>query len=187
MTIRHAAATAVLLLLAACAPPAVTPPLDVPTSGTAAPELRQTWHGADVDYRLSAAIATEDLPVTADSAFPALTRAYRSLGIEVKFADAGTRTVGNLQLYPHGGIHGTRVSEYLDCGTVVSGAPAADIYAVRVSLRSQVSPNGAASRVHTLVEATARSMDGTSTSPVPCASRGRLEQVINNAVLMSLQ
>jgi hypothetical protein len=183
--IRQSAVLA-LLVLASCAPPSVTPPADLATSGTPIPQLHQTAHGMDASYQNEATIATEDLPVSADSAWAALPRAYQALGIEVKFMDPASHTVGNLQFHPHGGIHGKRVSEYFDCGTAVSGAPIADVYAVRISVRTQVSANGSASRAHTLLEATARSMDGTSNSAVPCTSRGTLEPAINAAVLMHL-
>jgi hypothetical protein len=185
MTLR-AAACAAVLLLSGCTPPAAAPPPEIATSGTAAPRLRQDRQGMDASYRNEAAIATEELPATPDSAFAALPRAYLSLGIEVRLVDPATRTVGNLQFHPHAGIHGKRVSEYFDCGTAMSGAPIADVYAVRVSVRTQVTANGAASRAHTVVEASARPMDGTSTGAVPCVSRGGLETAIDAAVLMSL-
>jgi hypothetical protein len=174
------------LMLAACGPghPGPTPEL---AAGTPISRVeRGANHGFSVSYANEAVIATAEMPVTADAAWQALPRAYAALGIEVKLMDPASRTLGNLQLRPHGGIHGKRMSEYLDCGTTMTGAAMADVYAVHLSVRTQISANGTTSRAHTLVSATARSMDGTSNDAVPCISRGKLEPLIAATLLTSL-
>ncbi|MDB4949065.1 MAG: hypothetical protein JWM27_1714 [Gemmatimonadetes bacterium] len=174
------------LLLAACGPghPGLTPEL---AAGTPIPRVEHgANHGFTVSYSNAAVIATEEMPVTADVAWQALPRAYAELGIDVKLVDPASHTLGNLQFRPHGGIHGKRLSEYFDCGVTMAGVAMADVHALHVSVRTQIEANGTTSRAHTLVEATARSMDGTSNDAVPCISRGKLEPLIAMTLLTSL-
>ena len=126
------------------------------------------------------------IPATLDRTWGVLEQAYRDLGITVEARDPAAHTLGNANVRPRGGIGGRRVSEYLDCGNTNLGAPAADLYSVRMSVQSHLVAQGDSSRVETEVTAFARDMNGSSSTPVHCNSRGRLESALNFAILQLL-
>ena len=126
------------------------------------------------------------IPFSAEQVWQVLSAAYADIGIEVKSSDPATRTLGNVNFHPRGAINGRRVSEYLDCGNSNLGAPIADVYSVRMSIQSSVVPAGTGSTVQTRITAFARDMNGSSSTPVHCNSRGRLESYLQAALLQAL-
>jgi hypothetical protein len=172
------------LALGGCAA-ANAPAADVAASPTT--QIRKTGTGIDVIVANEAVAVGTEVPVPVDRAWDALPQAYASLGIPVLMVDPASHTLGNINFRPHGSLHGQRVSTFLDCGsTTVSGAPVADAYSVRISVRSQVVAAGANSRVQTTVTGAARNMDGTGSSEVHCVSTGRLESALATAVVVNL-
>ncbi|HET6229896.1 MAG TPA: hypothetical protein VFE05_07505 [Longimicrobiaceae bacterium] len=130
---------------------------------------------------ISMASAVSDLPPA--QLWAALPAVYTQLGIEPNVNDPGTRTVGNLRFTPHRQYNGQPLSKYVNCGiSNTTGAPLADTYLVRMSLRTTVEAQGTGSRLNTTMEATARNVEGTSTSNVRCQSTGLLEQRIATVV-----
>ena len=78
-------------------------------------------------------------------------------------------------------IAGERMSEWVRCGSGMTGRNA-DTHRVTLSVTSVVEPEGAGSVITTRVDGTARSMSGTSTAPIRCASKGTLESFMVKAV-----
>ena len=101
--------------------------------------------------------------------------AYDAVGIPLTVADQATRTVGNEGMRRTRTLAGKRLSEYLSCGTGSSGGPNADLYAVTMSVVSQVHVvTDNSSEVATMVQATAAPMTF-GTPPVPCSTTNALE------------
>lgn len=141
----------------------------------------------DIQVNLGAdnsAVAT-NLGLSADQAFTALGAVYGDLGIALTAHDPATRTLGNERFIFTRRLGGKPGSEWLRCGYSPTGLPVADTYRVQVYIRSNIEPQaGGTSRVVTLVQAFARSTEGTSNTPVRCLSTGMLEREIANRVML---
>lgn len=119
-------------------------------------------------YRSSVALPAAE-------AWKRLLAAYDSVGIALTVADEATRTVGNEGMRRTHTLAGKRLSDYLNCGTGSSGGPNADLYAVTMSVVSQVHPVADnSSEIATMVQATAAPMTF-GTPPVPCSTTNALE------------
>jgi hypothetical protein len=172
------------LTLSGCAA-ASTPAADVAASPTT--QIRKTGTGIDVVAANDAVAIGSDLPLPVDRVWDALPRAYTAIAIPVLMVDPASHTLGNINFHPHGSLQGQRISSFLDCGsTGVSGAPVADVYSVRMSVRSHVVAATGGSRVETTVTGAARNMDGTGSSEIHCVSTGKLENALSAAVVTSL-
>jgi hypothetical protein len=79
-------------------------------------------------------------------------------------------------------IAGERPSRFLDCGYSLT-APKADQGHVRLLLSTWLSPKDGGTTVTTRLEASARD-SGTSTAPIRCSSKGKLEQLIADRLLL---
>lgn len=124
----------------------------------------------------------EVVPVSIDSAYNAITNAYRSLGLEIKVVDPGTHMVGNRHIVVMRTLMGSRLSTYFNCGNDPAiGTPRADSYQLIFSVVSTLSSTGPNStRVVTLVKGQANDL-ATSASSVYCPSSGKLERTILRA------
>ena len=172
--------TLVALLAAACAPAGTT--AEAPVSPG---ESRVTTDGSGVDVHLannrSAAAVT--VPAPPARAWEAVRETYTALGIPMGTSDAQKGTYGNQQFVVRRHLGGTALSRYLQCGQTAAGAPIAETYRITLSVMSAVQPApGGASHVHTQVGASAQSIEGASSGPVPCSSTGVLETRIAEGV-----
>ncbi len=117
------------------------------------------------------------VPRQADDVWDALPAIYEALGIPLTDRDRPNRTIGNAGLRARRQLGGVRLSQYLDCGRAQEG-PSADTYEVQLAVQTRVEPaDGGSSVIRTRVQANARSLTFSS-SPVQCASTGRLEERI---------
>ena len=132
-------------------------------------------------------LAAANVPAPFTEVWDALGPAYEALGIEVQHRDTDNGVLGNRSLTIRRRIGDVRASEYFDCGLLVSGMPAADSYQIRASVTTQVIPVDGETRLITAVGATGRSLLGTASNEVRCASTGRLEEGIRESVEAALR
>jgi hypothetical protein len=182
MRSRSLAAAAAAILLSGCA------------SGTPAAEDRQSLRapsneipadirqGAEITLRTDAYAIRGTVPAPPAQTFAALAAVYADLGIPVTATDPATMTLGNPRYTVTRRLGGTRMTEYLDCGDF-RGIPNAEAYTVRMDIRSTVTAEGEGSVVATVIQATARSNDGTATQPVACRTLTKLEDRIAQATM----
>jgi hypothetical protein len=115
---------------------------------------------------------------TPEVAWIGLPGVFEALEIPVELLDTGRKMMGNPDHRVRGRIAGRPLSEYLSCGTTMSGQ-IANQYDVRLSVVSPPLPGEEEEEgtgIRTRVEATARSRSGASGSAVTCSSTGRLEE-----------
>jgi hypothetical protein len=164
-------ATLAAVLLAGCASQgAVTPG----TGGTRSSELVTS---TDARYRVemaSAGAAAVNVPAAVERVWEALPAAFASLGLSGEVLDAARRVYGVSELTVRRRLAGEPVSRSLNCGAR-AGIANADSYSVRVTIRTQVQPDGeGGSRVRIEVEGSARAPGG-SDPWVRCGSTNELE------------
>jgi len=112
-----------------------------------------------------------------DSALAAIEAAYNELGIEVKFRDNAKGQLGNKRFSKVRELGGVRLSKYIGCGFAETG-PVADSYRVTMSLISQVTRIGPASRIDTQLTAYAED-SGSSNGRLSCTTLGALENRVH--------
>jgi hypothetical protein len=118
----------------------------------------------------------------------ALRLAYADIGVEVKYSNAATGEIGNVEFVRRYKMAGQSLTDFVNCGSTVTG-PAADTYRVTMLLVSTVKPSGSASgdgtgsTVETRFQS--RAIDpagGTSAGAMECQSLGTLEQKLHDLV-----
>jgi hypothetical protein len=127
------------------------------------------------------AIATA-LPVSADSAFQVLSRAYAMLEIPVAPV-AAKRAIGNDEIKIRRRIAGMPMQNAVDCGDKM-GLPNAETWDIHMNLLSyiQPAPNGT-SQLFTRIQALGNPIDVSNRDLTPCSSKGELEKKISDLVL----
>lgn len=164
-------------------------PLRDPMAGTLVTTRIETPQGAAAEVRSvsNPEVGRETLiRANADRVVGALAEAYQGLGLTVNTVLSPSRTLGMREARAPRRLGKAPLSRYLECGADVTGLAHADTYAVTLTVLSRVAPAGdSASLVVTQVAARARSMS-TSGNPVNCASTGRLEQAIHDAVTLGV-
>ncbi len=127
------------------------------------------------------AIATP-VPVSPDSAFQVLSRAYSMLEIPV-VPVATKRAVGNDEIKIRRRIAGMPMQNAVDCGDKM-GLPNAETWDIHMNLLSyiQPGPNGT-SRLFTRMQALGNPTDVSNRDLTPCSSKGELEKKISDLVL----
>jgi hypothetical protein len=177
------------LSLAACASSGTTsdPGAPAPAEMGRTTRMHPMGTGMDVTPTEDAAPVGTALPFAPQRVWAALAPAYGMYGISLTEQSPSAGTVGNGDFRAPRILRGQRLSTYLDCtGIGQSGAPGADVYTVRMAVRSRVVPTPEGSRLETTVTAFARNMDGTNSSPVHCTSTGKLENGLAAAVLTNI-
>jgi len=143
----------------------------VVTAGLGAMDVRTTADAAGSYWA--------DAPV--DQVWAVLPQIYEELGVPLAVHDSDAKAIGNSSFRVRR-IGGTRLSQYLRCGTGVTATPNADRYQVTISLTTRISEaNEGGTAIRTVVGATARPRD-VGGSVVNCASTGRLENRISEMV-----
>ena len=141
---------------------------------------------AEVRTFTSAAATTETpVPVPPAKAFSVMPTVYEALGVPVNTVvrDAGTFGARDARMPRRLGK--AALSQYIDCGSNVTGAPNADTYAVTMTVLSRITPaeDGKSSHLSTQLLASARPVT-VSGNVVQCSSTGRLEEAINRRVVV---
>lgn len=170
-----------LLALAACA----TSTGGVATS-TQPPGYEQSAAQTVVRTR-GAFVPAEDVQAPLQRVWEALPQVYAELGIADAGQDPAARTVGHGRVLVSRRFAGQPVSYWLSCGATAVGSSAADEFRVQMAVRTTLTPAGDATSVRTVIEATARSPQGTSSDVRSCATTGRLEQRIAAMLRQKLQ
>lgn len=173
-----------VVLLAACAP--------ATSSTSSAGPVRQTTSvttggGANVDLVSYAddRPSSHALQAAPDQVWAILPAVFEQIRIKPETVDPAARLIGNRRIVANGRIAGARASDFLECGSSVSG-PIADSYQVNLALTTEVVPAEAGgSELRTSMQATA-SQRGVSSVPVRCATTGRLESRIAALVRQQL-
>ncbi|HEX5438173.1 MAG TPA: hypothetical protein VFW98_13535 [Gemmatimonadaceae bacterium] len=131
-------------------------------------------------------IVAEAISAPLDSAWAQLRATYSDLNMPTNAMDAASHTIGTGPTVAHGSFAGAHLSALIDCGYSMNGNKA-DLYTVRLNVRTQVVPNaGGGTIVKTLIEATAHD-EGSSTDPVACSTTGRLGQRIAKTLAARLK
>lgn len=168
-----------LVLAAACASPGAGPgsrPVARP------PSIQESGTTMDVTFTPSRGVVSDAVRAAPAAAWEALPKAYADLGIPVQEVSEASRVLGNSRLVVSRRLGETPLSQYLECGSGVTG-PFADRYRVELLIRTSVVPaDGGTARVDTYVEASARNPEGSSNTGVACASTQRLERKIAERV-----
>jgi hypothetical protein len=127
------------------------------------------------------AIATV-VPVSQDSAYALLTRAYVMLEIPVVPVDQ-KRAIGNDEIKVRRRIAGIPMQKVVDCGDKM-GLPNAETWDIHMNLLSyvQAGPNGG-SQILTRIQALGNPTDGSNRDMIPCSTMGELEKKISDTVL----
>jgi hypothetical protein len=122
------------------------------------------------------------VPAPLDTAYAAITAAYRNLGLDIKTSDPSEHMLGNKHIVVMRTWLGSRLSTFFNCGNDPAiGSARADSYQLIISVISTLSVKDAAdTRVTTLVSAQANDL-ATSASAVYCPSTGKLERSILRA------
>jgi hypothetical protein len=108
--------------------------------------------------------------------------AFQGLKIPLDVTDSTSGLVGNLRLVQSRRIAGTNLSQFLSCGSSITG-PRADSYRLTMPLVVLLDRlPGDRTRVRVALLASARDMAGNSTEPVPCTTTGALEERIRKSI-----
>jgi hypothetical protein len=118
----------------------------------------------------------DNLALPADSAWARLPRAFTAVGLEGATPIAGERSLSLGPVKVTRRLGGQRLSSYLNCGQSLSG-PNADSHSVALTVLSKLVPNGSATRLETLVQATATPLVSGG-GMVSCNTTGALENRI---------
>jgi hypothetical protein len=113
-------------------------------------------------------------------AWAALMRAYTNLGMPISASFPEKHLLGTGPFRVHRRLGGQALSQYLDCGSSITGDNA-DQYEVTLRVVSEIEPAGAQSIVRTQLAATAVAV-GSSNSLLHCSSKHTLERRIARLV-----
>lgn len=162
-----------LLALTGCGAASAGPATSAP-SGPA--RHIETGTGTEIVLSPEGPAAPVPLAATADQVFAVLPAVYEEVGIPVRSVDTPARTPGNQRFVTSRRVGEMTMDKLLRCGAGITSAPTAMTHRITMRVLTSVLPGtSGGSRLQTLVEATAASNEGTSTSQVAFASTGVLE------------
>lgn len=146
------------------------------------PRINQVGGGYDFRIDQEGAAAAFNLPAAPQAAWPALLGAYQKVGLPLTSSDAtqGIAVVRDFEVRRK--LADRPLSEYLDCGSTMTGL-IANRYTVHLTVESRLKPGPQGGSTLTIgVSGSARNPQGASSSPVNCASTGRLEAAMARLV-----
>lgn len=134
----------------------------------------------------TAGVERTNYSASPDELFRVTLLAFADIGVEPTVIDAQQKRIGNPGFIRTRTLGSVPLSRYLECGTNMSGVKA-DNDRITLVVESIIEADGTKdSAMRILVNASAKSMMGSSTAAVECASTGRLEQLLRNAVGLRL-
>ncbi|HET9982251.1 MAG TPA: hypothetical protein VFQ38_01635 [Longimicrobiales bacterium] len=172
---RIAALSLLLIPIGACASTS-SAALHTPASQPA----QVTSTGTTTEIRLAADNTPESTVVDAplDETWKAALATFQALGFKVDQLDPNQHTVGTHAHRVRRTLNGVRLSQIFDCGTDLTGV-IADNQQIRMDVEIGVAAAALnASTVSTRVHGIAYAVEGTSTDPMRCGSKGYLERRI---------
>lgn len=120
------------------------------------------------------------IPVSIDSAWMGLRRAYDSLGIPLAMIDPGDHVMGNQNVKIRRNLGNVPLSKYLNCGNT-QGGPSADTYEISLALSTTLRKDAGGTMLLTTVDAAGRPVT-LSGDYVHCSSTTALEARILDLV-----
>ena len=138
--------------------------------------------GGDFTLRLThdASGSADTVALASGPAWAALMRAYTKLGMPISASFPDKHLLGTGPFRAHHRLGGEALSQYLDCGSSITGDNA-DQYEVTLRVVSEIEPVGAQSVVRSQLAATAIAV-GSSNSALHCSSKHTLERRIARLV-----
>jgi hypothetical protein len=120
------------------------------------------------------------------AAWPVVKKVYQALGIDVTVDNVAAHQLGNQNFWKTRMLGGHRMSEFVDCGSGMTGLKA-DLYRIYISLLTTVNPDGqGGTKLETLFLPVGQDVTGGSTDRIPCGSTGGLEALIHESVRATL-
>jgi hypothetical protein len=112
----------------------------------------------------------------------AVKKVYADWEIPVTVENPSTHQIGNQNFYKSRQIGGKSMTDYVDCGTGMTGPKAAS-YRIYISLLTDVVTDGkGGTTVHVTFVPMGQDVAGGSTDRIPCGTTGRLEQFMLDQV-----
>lgn len=139
-----------------------------------------------VKFRADAPVSRHVLPYPPGAVWQALPLAYRDLQFPAGPASHGLMEFTTPQLRVQGQLYGRRNSEFIDCGVVDQGRALEDQGEVMLAMITRLQSAEGGTAVMTQIDAYARRRDVAS-DPIPCTSRGVLEEAIVTALARRLR
>jgi hypothetical protein len=173
---RLAVLSLLLLPITACASSSAPSALHTPPSQPA----QVTYTGTTTEVRLSGDNMPESEVVAAplDNTWKAALETFQALGFKVDQVDPNQHTVGTHAHRVRRTLNGVRLSQIFDCGTDLTGV-IADNKQIRMDVEIGVTGSGLnESTVSTRIHGVAYAVEGTSTDPMRCGTKGFLEKRI---------
>jgi hypothetical protein len=126
------------------------------------------------------------IPVSPTAAWPVVKRVYQALEVDVTVDNPTTHQVGNPNFWKTRTFAGHRMSEFVDCGSGMTGRKA-DSYRIFMSLLTLVNPDGqGGTKLETIFVPVGQDVSAGSTDRLPCGSTGQLEMMVNESVKATL-
>lgn len=130
--------------------------------------------------------ATAYLPVAPATVWLAVKKAYLDLDIPVAVENPSARQIGNANFFKTRQIGGRSMTEFVDCGTGMTG-PKAATYRIYMSVLTMVIPDGkGGTNVQTTFVPSGLDMSGSSSDRITCGTTGRFEQYLLERVNANL-
>jgi hypothetical protein len=168
------------LLSAACAsaPPQTSPGSSASVVGTeTGPIIKLSQESQSVTVSLDAP------PAKVWSVLPGI---YAKLAINTEMNDPAAMSIGT-RSFTQSRLDGKRTTDWLRCGNSGSGPSSGGMFRTRLTITSSVKPApNDKSYLVSEVTGIATPVEGTSTGPVSCASKGDLEQRIRELVVAEI-
>ena len=121
-----------------------------------------------------------------DVVWPAVKRAYADLEVPVTVDNPKSSQIGNTDFYKTRLFAGKLMSEYVDCGSGLTG-PRSTSLRIYMSLITSVASDGkGGTTLATAFSPAGRDMTGPSTERTVCGTTGKLEKLLMERVRMSL-
>ncbi|HEY4216614.1 MAG TPA: hypothetical protein VGM67_05720 [Gemmatimonadaceae bacterium] len=159
-----------LLLLCGCASAGSTS-TDAVTA--AQPVIASDDHSTilgDAPTSTAADIAAPPLTVWA-----AVKKVYADMSIPVTLENTAGHQLGNRNFYKTHSIAGQSMTDFVDCGSGMTG-PNASSWRIYISSITVVQPNSkGGTNIQTVFVPTGQDISGTSSDRIPCATTGRFE------------
>ena len=145
------------------------------SAGNQVMEVRSTADGARAYW--------VDAPI--ENVWAVLPQVFEDLDVPLAVHDSDSKKIGNDGFQPRR-VGGSRLSQFLRCGTGMTATPNADRYQVTMSLTTRLSEaDDGGTTIVTVVWATAKPRD-VGGNAVNCASTGELENRISEMVTEKL-
>ena len=152
------------------------------TTTLVSPVMSSMGQGMNISTTNEATAIATPVPVSPDSAYALITRAYVMLEIPVAPVDQ-KRAVGNDALVIRRRIGGMPMQRVIDCGDKM-GLPNAETWDIHMNILTDVQPTADGhAQILTRIQALGNPTDISNRDLTSCSSQGELEKKISDLVL----